>query len=297
MKLTFRTKRRLRNIGLIALTVATVLAVTWLCCVVWLERYVVYSADGAKLDFELEDAGFGGVVAKPPAAQGSISIYYNEGSDAVEISKELSSINGYYLDYTSMSKDMAGAFDDLEFVPAGTPIMIELKGGYGSFYYTTKLSGASQSASVPIASVDEFIQKLKDKGYYMIAKISAFQDYDFGNRNVPSGLYMLSRAGLWMDSQGCFWLDPTNSNAVGWITSVVLELKDKFKAEVPAVFTGDAEAAGVVSASKNCEEAVSALEMLGYGRSEASAAVGKLDSALPTETLIKQALRALAKQL
>lgn len=78
---------------------------------------------------------------------------------------------------------------------------------------------------------------------------------------------------------------------------VVLELKDKFKAEVPAVFTGDAEAAGVVSASKNCEEAVSALEMLGYGRSEASAAVGRLDSALPTETLIKQALRALAKQL
>lgn len=226
MKLTFRTKRRLRNIGMIALTVATVLAVTWLCCVIWLERYVVYSADGAKLDFELEEAGFGGVVAKPPAAQGSISIYYNEGSDAVEISKELSSINGYYLDYTSMSKDMAGAFDDLEFVPAGTPIMIELKGGYGSFYYTTKLSGASQSASVPIASVDEFIQKLKDKGYYMIAKISAFQDYDFGNRNVPSGLYMLSRAGLWMDSQGCFWLDPTNSNAVGWITSVVLELKE-----------------------------------------------------------------------
>ena len=226
MKLTFRTKRRLRNIGLIALTVATVLAVTWLCCVIWLERYVVYSADGAKLDFDLEEAGFGGVVAKPPEAQGSISIYYNEGSDAVEISKELSSINGYYLDYSSMSKDMAGAFDDLEFVPAGTPIMIELKGGYGSFYYTTKLSGASQSASVPIASVDEFIQKLKDKGYYMIAKISAFQDYDFGNRNVPSGLYMLSRAGLWMDTQGCFWLDPTNSNAVGWITSVVLELKE-----------------------------------------------------------------------
>ena len=83
MILTFRTKRRLRNIGLIALTVATVLAVTWLCCVIWLERYVVYSADGAKLDFELEEAGFGGVVAKPPAAQGSISIYYNEGSDAV----------------------------------------------------------------------------------------------------------------------------------------------------------------------------------------------------------------------
>ena len=76
---------------------------------------------------------------------------------------------------------------------------------------------------------------------------------------------------------------------------VVLELKDKFKAEVPSVFGADAEAAGVASASANCEEAVSALEMLGYGRSEASAAVGKLDSALPTEELIRLALRALSK--
>lgn len=78
---------------------------------------------------------------------------------------------------------------------------------------------------------------------------------------------------------------------------VVLELKDKFKAELPSAYTGAAEAAGVASASKNCEEAVSALEMLGYGRSEASAVVGRLDSSLSTEDLIKQALRALSKQL
>ena len=76
---------------------------------------------------------------------------------------------------------------------------------------------------------------------------------------------------------------------------VVLELKDKFKTEAPLAFGADAEAAGAVSASQNCEEAVSALEMLGYGRSEASAAVGKLDSSLPTETLIRQALRNLSK--
>lgn len=76
---------------------------------------------------------------------------------------------------------------------------------------------------------------------------------------------------------------------------VVLELKDKFKADVSASFGPEVEATGVVSASASCEEAVSALEMLGYSRSEASAAIGKLDSALPTETLIRQALRNLSK--
>ena len=76
---------------------------------------------------------------------------------------------------------------------------------------------------------------------------------------------------------------------------VVLELKDKFKSGVPAAFGADVEAAGAASASSNAEEAVSALEMLGYARSEAAAAVGKLDSALSAEDLIRQALRALSR--
>lgn len=76
---------------------------------------------------------------------------------------------------------------------------------------------------------------------------------------------------------------------------VVLELKDKFKADSGNIsFGDDVQAAGIVSASSNCEEAVSALEMLGYSRSQASAAVGKLDSSKTTEQLIKDALKILA---
>ena len=76
---------------------------------------------------------------------------------------------------------------------------------------------------------------------------------------------------------------------------VVLELKDKFKADASAVFSENVATAGAVSASANCEEAVSALEMLGYSRSEASVAVGRLDSSLSAEELIRQALRTLSK--
>ena len=43
--------------------------------------------------------------------------------------------------------------------------------------------------------------------------------------------------------------------------------------------------------------AVSALVMLGYAQSEASVAVGKLDSSLPVEELIKRALKVLARPL
>ena len=37
---------------------------------------------------------------------------------------------------------------------------------------------------------------------------------------------MLNRAGLWLDPDGYFWLDPANANTTSWISSVVLELRD-----------------------------------------------------------------------
>lgn len=226
MRMTFRTKRRLRSLGLTALIIAVIALVVWFCSVIWLERYVVYSADGAKLDFENGPAGFAGVEAVKPEAQGGVSIFYNEGSDAVSISKDLTPINGYYLDYASMVKDMAGAMENLDVVPTGTPILVDMKGGYGTFYYSSTISGAVQSASAPVQQVDEFVKRLKNKGYYMIARISAFQDYMYGNANVTSGLYMTNRAGLWLDGEGCFWLDPASAGVQSWITSAVLELKN-----------------------------------------------------------------------
>lgn len=226
MKMTFRTKRRLRALGTMLLTVVAVTLVVWFCCVLWLERYIVYDADGARLEMGADPAGFAGVEAVKPEAQHNVSIFYNEGSDAVEISKDLAPITGYYLDYEAMVKDMAGAVENLDSVPVGTPILVDMKGGYGTFYYSTTISGAIQSASAPVQQVDDFVKKLRSKGYYMIARISAFQDYMYGNANVTSGLYMTNRAGLWLDGEGCFWLDPASAGVQSWITSAVLELKN-----------------------------------------------------------------------
>lgn len=77
---------------------------------------------------------------------------------------------------------------------------------------------------------------------------------------------------------------------------IVLELKDKVKKM--AGTSGDllltpAEA-GVISASKNAEQAVQALIVLGYTQSEASQAVARLDSALATEELIRLALKGMS---
>lgn len=75
---------------------------------------------------------------------------------------------------------------------------------------------------------------------------------------------------------------------------VVMELKDKLgRSDID--LPNDIKGVGAISASENAADAVVALEALGFQRSEASLAVGRLDSGLDTETLIKQALKLLSK--
>lgn len=226
MRLTYKTRRTLQRVTTVILAIALVLILFGFCWNIWVERYVVYTREGATLDFSRSPLDTVGVIATPPKADDSVSIFYNEGSDAVELTTELTALNGYYIGYEALKGSVDEIKTDLNRLKAGTPIMIELKGGYGSFYYSSKLTGAVSSASVNVAAVDELIQYVRSKGFYMIAKISAFRDYDFGNRNVTSGLYMKSRAGLWMDSGGCFWLDPTSANTLNWITSIANEVKE-----------------------------------------------------------------------
>lgn len=79
---------------------------------------------------------------------------------------------------------------------------------------------------------------------------------------------------------------------------VVLELKGKLDGLVTSSeVMGAAAAAQKAGVSYAGEEAVEALVMLGYSRSEASIAVGRLDGNYSTEEMVKHALKQLARNL
>lgn len=78
---------------------------------------------------------------------------------------------------------------------------------------------------------------------------------------------------------------------------IVLELKDKMGAADLGLASEDVEAAGSASKSGGAAEAVAALTALGYSQSEAALAVGRLDSQLGVEELIKGALKSMAGQV
>lgn len=224
MSIPYRTRRFLNRLGFLSMIVLTVLVAGLICWVIFVERYVVYTQDGAYLDLSYSSNDLTGEAAVPPAPGSAVSIYYNEGSNSTEVSNELPQLNGYYIDEQAL-KNVPLVWEQLAPLPAGTPIMIDLKGGYGSFYYSSALGDAIRSASTDVAAVDDLIVKMKNKGFYLIARVSALRDYSFGLTHVPSGLYMTNRKGLWADSGGCYWLNPTDATTLNWISSVVLEVK------------------------------------------------------------------------
>ena len=53
MRLSYRTQRRLQRGGIVLLILLMLFIIAWFCSVVFLERYVVYTRDGAMLDLSI----------------------------------------------------------------------------------------------------------------------------------------------------------------------------------------------------------------------------------------------------
>ena len=226
MRLSYRTRRMLQRAGIVFLIFLMLFIIAWFCSVIFLERHVVYTRDGAMLDMEVSANELIGEVANPPVVTTDITIFYNEGDDAVNMSGELVQLDGYYIDIDMLKSNIATTWDLLEPLSANTPIMIDLKGGYGSAYYSSTLPDIITSSEVSVASVDELIGYMSEKNFYKIARISAFRDYNYGLNHVSSGLMHVNGLGLWPDEGHCYWLDPTKEDTINWITSIIKEIKN-----------------------------------------------------------------------
>ena len=222
MKIPYRSRRALRRLGLVLLALLLVAVVAWMCWGIWLERFVVYSGDGARLDFDRGSDFSVGEIAVPPETKAPISIFYNEGDNAVSLSTELQQLSGYYITAGALS-DIDAVREQLAQLKTDVPVMLELKSPRGAFYYSTGI-GTVTAESAP--EVDKLIRDLAQSGRYIIAKVPAMRDREFGLNNVGCGLFVPSRYSLWMDEEGCYWLDPSTSGTMTYLTGIVQELRD-----------------------------------------------------------------------
>ena len=229
MKLTFLAKRRLQRIGLVSLVLILVLILVWFCWVIWLERYVVYNREGATLNFEVSNRPGTGQISNPPSANETVPIYINEGSNTVDLEKELTQISGYYVDTDTLQNDINSVRNTIATLPSGTAVMVELKNIWGSFYYSTDVPDSTLSNKIDISAVDSLITDINSRNLYSIAKIPAFRERYFfliDNSNTSCGLAQSGKGYLWADEEKCYWMDPTDGDTLTWLRAIVQELKD-----------------------------------------------------------------------
>lgn len=224
MSISYRAKRRFQTLGIVTLLLVLILTLVWLVWLLWLDRYVVYDSQGVKLDFSASAEHMNGELALPPPTGETIDIYYNEGSDEVQQTTELTRMQGFYADAGMLRKEMDLVVSRLQQLPPETPVMLDVKDISGRFYYSTALD-AETDPNMDIQAVDAVIELLDKQNLYAIARVPAFRDRLYGLHNVPDGLYHTSGKYLWMDGSRCYWLNPTRDGTMSYLMEIVAELK------------------------------------------------------------------------
>lgn len=226
MSLSYRAKRRLRR-SVTALIVILCLTLTgFIGWVIWADRYIVYTRDGAKLDFELSELPRDGELATAPTNSEPIKILVQGATDDnSQTTVEQVSISGYYIETSDLKEDIPGIIEKLQTLPAGTAVLMDMKTIKGSFYYPTTV-GSTVSKDINQEQMNQLLEFLSNHDLHAIARIPAFRDWEYGLNNVPQGLPKKGGNGsLWMDDKNCYWLDPTNEEVLSYLIRIVAELK------------------------------------------------------------------------
>lgn len=223
MSIPYRTRCFLKRLGIALLVLAVIAAAVLACWFVWLDRYVVYTRDGVRIDFSKSSLELSGQVPQPQVIEDPIGIHYHDGTETAESDKELTPIIGYYITAEDLENDIEAVRAQLKKLPANTPVMIDVKSIYGNFFYSSAVS-EHRNSDLDIAAVDALIGELCSGNYYAIARLPALRDMLYGLNNVSDGL-PVAAGYLWMDPEGCYWLNPKSDGTVTYLAQTANELK------------------------------------------------------------------------
>lgn len=223
MKIPYRTKRALKRLVLMLLAVLLAGAVVWLCYFFWLGRYVVYTRDGARIDFDKNAQTIEGTPAMEHTVRETVKIYIQQTEPEEAQQEKLSQILGYYISEEDLTRNMDGVRAAVAQLEPGTAVMLQMKTSYGNFNYDSQVSGV-RNGDMDIEAMGMLVNEMNEAGLYTVARIPAFRDYYYGLNHVPDGL-PTSGGYLWADADYCYWLNPASEGTVAYLMSIVSELK------------------------------------------------------------------------
>ena len=223
MIVPYRTQRLIQRILLAILALAVLAAVASICWFIWAQRYIVYTADGqAVLNFDLPPISNVEAPQKPDEVE--VTIRFESGEEDVGAKTDLTQMTGYYVEPEAL-KDLDAVKAQMMALPAGTPVMIDVKSIHGAFYYSSGVSD-TRSTQIDTQKMDDLITWMTGRDLYCIAKLPALRDYTYGLNHVPDGVHHSSGGYLYQDGQGCYWLHPASQGTQSFLTQIIIELRN-----------------------------------------------------------------------
>ena len=188
----------------------------------YLQRYLVYTQDGVYLDFNrdrIEEPG-------PDIQEDPTYDFSGAQIEEVELAvpgTEISStvLSGYRVPH-EMLRDPQALLAFCDSLDGPCTLLFDAKDSVGNFFFPSDVSGQGDQSGDLLSAL---VPVLKRRGFYLVARISAFRDRSYGLSNVSTGLPLVSGA-LWMDSGGCYWLDPANTSVQLRLVRMCTELFD-----------------------------------------------------------------------
>ena len=220
--MSYRTRLMLRRALIVGLWLVIIGLLLWACWMVWIQRYVVYTRDGVKIDMNRSTTDIVGEEALPPSPRDPISIYFTPKEEITDMGNKLYQILGYYVSTDALLYDISAVSSQINLLTPGSAVMIDLKSIYGNFFYSTKINGATKAEAINTQMVDNIIKKLTDNDYYAIARIPAFREMVFDTSACLSD----EDGYPWHDEEYCVWLDPTDDRTMAYLIQICNELRN-----------------------------------------------------------------------
>lgn len=218
-RISYRSKLRMKKFLRFLLITLGVLLAFSVVLLIYAEPFVIYDREGAHLQLGAQDPLL--QEGPPPTDRPVITdpqILYTQDPVA---EKNIAELGGFYIT-TQMLREPAAVLSALQALEEPCAVMMEVKSIYGNFYYSTDIPGAPR-ADVELTAIDGIITYLRENYFYMIAVVPAFCDPAFALEHQSCGL-PLSSGALWMDSNGCYWLDPADETVLAYLTQICGEL-------------------------------------------------------------------------
>lgn len=233
MIFSYRTRQFLKHFSAVVLYIILAAVVLAFCLLLWIQRFLVYTPEGARLDFSIRQNDVSGALPQAPLRD-KVSIEYADGKEddtpqqpdatTPDASPEdpAARLVGYYVELSALEEDISSVRAQLETLPAGTPVLLDVKHYMGTFYYTSAYG--KPTSLFDVAQMDELISYLVESDLYVIAKLPAFRDYRYALDHTSYGL-ATPKGYLWVDANHIYWLDPTKDGTLTFLIQVIKELR------------------------------------------------------------------------